>query len=111
MFGDLAHENYLQLVGQQNLSEVSRDARASYTQPFRSKELDLTLDGCFAVMLFMLNIGFELNIDLSLEIGRISAARIVVRRFHKRGKGIRFTDGPPEEHSRLKQLLVVQSAT
>jgi hypothetical protein len=76
----------------------------------RTKALDLTPGGCFAEMLFTLDVGTKLTIDLWLKADKVSAAGIVVTRLHKRGNGIHFTSLATEDSARLKRFLAAQSA-
>ena len=75
------------------------------TPALRTKALDLTPSGCFAEMLFTLDVGTKLTIDLWLKTDKVSAAGIVVTRLHKRGNGIHFTNLTAGDRARLEQFL------
>lgn len=74
-------------------------------RPFRTKAADLTLGGCFAEMMFTLEVGTKLNVAVWLHDGKLSTPDIVVTRLHNRGNGIKFTKLDPEDRARLKRFL------
>jgi len=84
-------------------------------RPFRTKALDLTPGGCFAEMMFTLDIGTKLIIHLWLDNDKVSTTGVVVTRLHNRGNGIEFTNLSAEDRARLKQFLAgaqdIKSAT
>jgi hypothetical protein len=73
--------------------------------PIRTKVADLTLGGCFVEMVFTLDIGMKLNIDLWIDDVKVSTEGIVVARLRNRGNGIQFTKLAAEDRARLKQFL------
>src|SRR5882762_3943954 len=73
--------------------------------PIRTKVADLTLGGCFVEMVFTLDIGMKLNIDLWIDDVKVSTEGIVVTRLRNLGNGIQFTKLAAEDHARLKQFL------
>jgi PilZ domain len=80
-------------------------------RPFRTKATDLTLGGCFAEMIFTMDIGTKLNIDLWLDDIKVSATGVVVTRLHNRGNGIKFTNLGADNRARVKQFLAVAQDT
>jgi hypothetical protein len=78
--------------------------------PLRTKATDLTLGGCYVEMMFTLEVGTKLNVDLWMNDVKLSTGGIVVTRFHNRGNGIQFTKLAAEDQARLKQFLTVAPA-
>ncbi len=73
--------------------------------PIRTKVADLTLGGCFVEMMFTLEIGMKVNIELWINHVKVSTGGIVVTRLRNRGNGIQFTQLTAEDRARLKQFL------
>jgi hypothetical protein len=73
--------------------------------PIRTKVADLTLSGCFVEMMFTLDIGTKLTIELWVNDVKVSTEGIVVTRLRNRGNGIQFTKLAAEDRARLKQFL------
>ena len=80
-------------------------------RPFRTKASDLTLSGCFADMMFTIDIGKKVNIDFLLDDVKVSATGVVVTRLHNRGNGIQFTNLCEHARARLKQFLAAAQGT
>jgi PilZ domain len=73
--------------------------------PIRTKAADLTLGGCFVEMMFTLEIGMKLHIELWINEVKVSTEGIVVTRFRNRGNGIQFTKLAAEDRATLRQFL------
>src|SRR6266852_9227446 len=73
--------------------------------PIRTKVADLTLGGCFVEMMFTLEIGMKVNIELWINHVKVNTGGIGVTRLRNRGNGIQFTQLTAEDRARLKQFL------
>src|SRR5216683_5556804 len=78
--------------------------------PIRTKVADLTLRGCFVEMMFTLDIGTKLTIELWVNDVKVSTEGIVVTRLRNLGNGIQFTKLAAEDRARLKQFLTAAHA-
>ncbi len=78
--------------------------------PIRTKVADLTLRGCFVEMMFTLDIGTKLTIELWVNDVKVSTEGIVVTRLRNLGNGIQFTKLAAEDRARLKQFLTAAPA-
>ena len=78
--------------------------------PIRTKVADLTLGGCFVEMMFTLDIGTKLTIELWVNDVKVSTEGIVVTRLRNLGNGIQFTKLAAEDRARLKQFLTAAPA-
>jgi hypothetical protein len=63
------------------------------------------LSGCFVEMMFTLDIGTKLKIDIWVSDVKVSTEGTVVTRLRNLGNGIQFTKLGPEDRARLKQFL------
>ena len=68
-------------------------------------------DRCFAEMIFTIDIGTKLNIDLWLDDVKVSGTGVVVTRLYNRGHGIKFTTLGADDRARVKQFLAAAQDT
>src|SRR6266478_4076520 len=78
--------------------------------PLRVKTADLSIGGLYVEMMFTLEVGTKLKIELWINDVKVSTGGVVVTRDLQVGNGIKFTDMAPEDGERLKHFLTADAA-